>query len=202
MECERYAVVDVETTGFSPARDRIVEVACALVDGDTGDGLAVTGTWSTLVNPFVAIPPYATAVHGIDDSMVWGAPWIGDALAELREFTAGRTVVAHCAGFDLSFLGPTIATEGLCTMRLSRRLIPEAPNHKNQTLRGVLNVDRMTGTPLLAHRALGDAIVTAHVLIECRRRFAARTAIEGTWNRFAREHALVRIASVPERLAS
>ena len=69
MEVERYCVIDVETTGFRPWADRIVEVACVLLDG-----CRVAGRWSTLVNPGMPIPAEATAVHGITDGMVAAAP--------------------------------------------------------------------------------------------------------------------------------
>jgi DNA polymerase III subunit epsilon len=182
---ERYCVIDVETTGFSPSRDRIVEVACALIDGDR-----IVGRWATLVDPGIAIPPYATAVHGITDGMVSGAPRLGRALKHLRRRCKGRVVAAHCARFDLSFVGPSIETQGLCTMLLARAMFPEAPNHKNQTLRRFLGIDRVAGEEFEAHRALSDALVSAHVLIACRQRFRARHA-EESWMRFARRKALV-----------
>ncbi len=185
MAFERFAVIDVETTGFSPARDRIVEMACVLVEGGE-----IAGRWSTLVNPGMPIPSYATAVHGIGDAMVRDAPCAAEALAELRARCAGYTVAAHCALFDLSFVGPAVRSEGLCTMRLARRLFPEAPNHRNQTLRRFLAIDRVAGAELHAHRALGDAIVTAHVLLACRRRFRLRHAGE-SWETFVQQHALV-----------
>lgn len=192
MEYERYAVVDVETTGFSPARDRIVEVACALVDGER-----VIGAWSTLVDPGMAIPPRATAVHGITDDMCAGAPAIGPALEALRERCAGRSLAAHCAGFDVSFLGPAIGTRAICTLRLARALFPEAPDHKNQTLRRFLGLDALMHCDVRAHRALDDALVTAHLLVACRRRFRERYP-GASWERFlqarvtiAREPALV-----------
>ena len=65
----RYAVIDLETTGFSPTTDRVVEAACVLVEQG-----AITRTWSSLVNPGRAIPEYATRVHGITDADVRNAP--------------------------------------------------------------------------------------------------------------------------------
>jgi DNA polymerase III epsilon subunit-like protein len=196
MQSERYAVVDVETTGFSPSRDRIVEIACVQVEGD-----AVVGRWSTLVDPGIPIPGYATAVHGITDAMVSHAPALGDALAELRGLCADRVVAAHCATFDLSFLGPSIATQALCTMRLARALVPEAPNHKNQTLRRFLEIDRIAGEAFEAHRALGDALVSAHVLLACRRRFRARRT-EIAWDEYVRRRGFVDVTPAASRLAS
>jgi DNA polymerase III epsilon subunit family exonuclease len=184
---ERYCVIDVETTGFSPTRDRIVEVACALVDGGR-----VVGRWATLVNPGMPIPAVATSVHGITDDMVEDAPSIVLALRHVRRLCRGRTVAAHCANFDLSFVGPTVASRGLCTMRLARALFPEAPNHKNQTLRRFLGIDRVAGEAFEAHRALSDALVSAHVLIACRQRFNARGSGQ-SWPLFVRENAFVRV---------
>jgi DNA polymerase-3 subunit epsilon len=185
MQQERYAVIDVETTGFSAARDRIVEVACALIDGER-----IVGRWATLVDPEIAIPAYATAVHGISDSMVSGAPRLRRALGALQRRCAGRVVAAHCARFDLSFVGPSVRQQGLCTMLLARALFPEAPNHKNQTLRRFLDIDRVAGEEFEAHRALSDALVSAHILIACRRRFRTRCEDE-SWQRFARRKAMV-----------
>jgi DNA polymerase III epsilon subunit family exonuclease len=182
---ERYAVVDVETTGFSPVNDRIVEVACVCVDGDR-----IVDRWATLVDPQAPIPPRATEIHGITDDMVAGAPTIDRALIELRRFSAARTFVAHSARFDLSFLGALRARRAICTLRLARALFPDAPNHKNQTLRRVLEIDRILGEDLGAHRALDDALVTAQVLIACRGSFSRRYW-GVSWRRFVREEALV-----------
>jgi len=182
---ERYCIVDVETTGFSPVTDRIVELACVLVDGDR-----VAGRWGTLVNPRMPIPADATAVHGITDRMVAGAPDVAFALHKARSLSDGRTIAAHCAHFDLSFVGPAIGSEALCTMRLARAVFPEAPNHKNQTLRRYLGIDRIAGEHLEAHRARSDALVSAYILIACRRRFRAGHWC-GSWARFVRRNALV-----------
>lgn len=185
MSRERYAVVDVETTGFSPANDRVVEVACVCVDGDR-----IVDRWATLVDPGIPIPPRTTAIHGITDAMVRGAPAIERALAQLRRHSATRTFVAHYAGFDLAFLRPLLTPRAICTMRLARALFPEAPNHKNQTLRAVLEIDRLLDEKVGAHRALDDALVTAHVLMACRSRFSRRYW-GVSWRRFVSENALV-----------
>ncbi len=180
-------MIDVETTGLRPTQDRIVEVACALVDGGR-----IVDRWATLVNPGVPIPQIATSVHRISDEMVARAPSVTWALRFVRRWCRGRTVAAHCANFDLSFVGPSVATRGLCTMRLARALFPEAPNHKNQTLRHFLAIDRAAGERFEAHRALGDALVSAHVLIACRRRFEAYRGGE-SWARFLAETAFVSV---------
>jgi DNA polymerase III epsilon subunit family exonuclease len=185
MREERYCVIDVETTGFSPAVDRVVEIGCAEVDGDQ-----IVARWSTLVNPGRAIPAEATAIHGITDAMVARAPSLKRALKHARLLCRGRIVAAHSARFDLSFVGPSIAAQALCTMRLARAVFPEAPNYKNQTLRAFLDIDGRAGESFAVHRALGDALVTAHILIVCRRRFAGLRG-EKSWKKFVKEHALV-----------
>jgi len=185
MRGERYCVIDVETTGFSPVSDRVVEIGCAEIEGDQ-----IVTRWSTLVNPGRAIPAEATAIHGITDAMVARAPSLKSALKYARRLCRGRIVAAHSARFDLSFVGPSVAAEALCTMRLARALFPEAPNHRNQTLRQFLDIDGRAGESFSAHRALGDALVSAHILIACRSRFAASNGGK-SWRKFVKEHALV-----------
>jgi DNA polymerase III epsilon subunit family exonuclease len=183
MEQDRYAVVDVETTGFSPVNDRIVEVACVLVDGDR-----VVGRWATLVRPDIEIPARATDVHGITNAMVAEAPPLWRVLSTLRNLCRDRIVVAHYARFDLSFLRDLHPDTAICTLKLARALVPEAPNHRNQTLRSVLHIDEAIGEELMAHRALDDALVTAHVLIACHRRFI-KQRLSVSWERFLLERA-------------
>ncbi len=168
----RYAVVDVETTGFSPASDRVVEVACVVIQ----DG-RVERRWSTLVNPERPIPVYATGVHGIADEDVAQSPTYAEVEGELFALCDGATVVAHNAAFDLGFLTALQQRPVICTLALARRAFPHAPNHKNQTLRTYLGIDR---DPMLrgleAHRALADAQVTGAILLRCLDRLAPRAA--------------------------
>jgi DNA polymerase III epsilon subunit-like protein len=112
------------------------------------------------------------------------------ALAQARRFCDGRIVATHNARFDLSFVGPRLCTQALCTLRLSRALFPDAPNHKNQTLRYYLGIDAIAAEPLTAHRALGDALVSAHILIACRRRFRLCRPRD-SWSHFIERHAMV-----------
>ncbi len=168
----RYAVVDVEPTGFSPANDRVVEVACVVVQDRR-----VEHRWSSLVHPGRPIPWRATRVHGITDADVALAPSFARVERELLALCIGATVVAHNAAFDLSFLTALRDRPHLCTLALARRAFPHAPDHKNQTLRRYLAIDR---DPLLrglaAHRALADAQVTAAILLRCLARLARAAA--------------------------
>lgn len=159
----RYAVVDVETTGLSPARDRVVEMACVLVRGRR-----VVERWQTLVDPGCPIPWYATRVHGITDEDVQGAPSFAFAQRRLYRFCCDATVVAHNAAFDLGFLPALQSLPSICTVRLARRAFPSAPNYRNQTLREYLKLDEDPELAVCgAHRAAADALVTAHVLMRC-----------------------------------
>jgi DNA polymerase III epsilon subunit family exonuclease len=165
----RYAVIDLETTGFSAVNDRVVEMACVLVRDRI-----IVDRWSTLVNPERRIPEHATRVHGITDEDVANAPSFELAQRQLYRRCRGATVVAHNAAFDLAFLPALHRLPSLCTVRLARRAFPDAPNYKNQTLRAYLELDRDPALAAFsAHRALGDAMVTANILLRCLKAIAA-----------------------------
>ena len=112
----RYAIVDLETTGFSPTNDRVVEMACVVLEHRR-----IVDTWSTLVDPEIPIPSYATRVHGITDADVAGAPSFALAQRTLHRHCRDATIVAHNAAFDLSFLPKLRPLRSLCTVRLARR---------------------------------------------------------------------------------
>jgi DNA polymerase-3 subunit epsilon len=102
-----YVVVDLETTGFSPAmQDRVVEIGCVLVDEDG----AIQEHWSTLINPERDMR--ATLVHGITAADVEVAPTFRQIAPRLLHDSAGRTLVAHNARFDLSFLESELSRAG------------------------------------------------------------------------------------------
>ncbi|QUY62527.1 exonuclease domain-containing protein [Gulosibacter molinativorax] len=155
-----FAVVDLETTGFSPARgDRIVELGVVLLD----DGGAVEQEWTTLVNPQRHIG--ATHVHGIRARDVVDAPLFGDVAADVVDLLAGRTIVAHNQAFDTRFLRAELSLHGfvipdsysaLCTMVWSRRRFGAA---KLADVCAALGIDLTD-----AHSALGDAKATANLL--------------------------------------
>jgi DNA polymerase-3 subunit epsilon len=159
-----YAVVDVETTGTrAGADDRITEVAAVVVRGGE-----VVQRFETLVNPERPIPPMITALTHISWDMVKDAPRFGDICDELLDVLKGNVFVAHNAEFDWRFVSSEVARatgrrlEGrrLCTVRLARRVLPDLPSRRLDSLAhyyGVEIVDR--------HRALGDADATARILL-------------------------------------
>ncbi|MBP5182485.1 MAG: 3'-5' exonuclease [Lentisphaeria bacterium] len=103
-----FTVFDIETTGMSPSRDRIVEIGAVRVEVD--------GTFTrfeTLVNPSVPIPPAVSRIHGITDEMVKNAPKFTEAGYAFQDFVRGSRLVAHNARFDLSFMQESFARTGL-----------------------------------------------------------------------------------------
>ncbi len=155
-----YSVIDIETTGGSPARDKITEIAII-----SHDGTKVTGKYSTLVNPEREIPAFITRITGIRNEMVADAPKFYEIAREIVELTDNRIFVAHNVSFDFGFiceefkqLGYNFNRERLCTVRLSRRVIP---GHRSYSLGKICNVLGITIDD--RHRAMGDALATARL---------------------------------------
>ncbi|HLS44689.1 MAG TPA: DEDD exonuclease domain-containing protein [Ornithinicoccus sp.] len=159
-----FVVVDLETTGGSPADCGITEIGAVKVRGGE-----VIGEFQTLVRPNTPIPAFITVLTGISNAMVADAPRIQSALPAFLEFARGSVLVAHNAGFDVSFLKAAAAQTGhqwpgfavLDTVRLARQLVhrDEAPNHKLSSLARLFGAST---TP--DHRALHDAQATVDVL--------------------------------------
>jgi len=153
------AFVDLETTGTHAGHDRITEVGIVRVDEDAGGGPPRVHEWSSLVDPEVPIPPVIQALTGITDAMVAGAPSFAALASEIEERIADCVFIAHNARFDHGFLKHAFARLGrpfnarpLCTVRLSRRLYPEAQGHGLDAI-----VARHELPVTDRHRALGDA---------------------------------------------
>lgn len=161
---EEWVVVDLETTGGSPLRGhRVTEVAAVRVSGGR-----IAETYCTLVNPARAIPRFVTALTGITEAMVAGAPHFHEVAARVSETIDGRVFVAHNAAFDWRFLSQEmlqatgLAPRGrqLCTVRLARKLLPELPSRKLDALAMYFGVEIEN-----RHRALDDAVATAKILL-------------------------------------
>lgn len=159
-----YVVVDVETTGMSPwSGDRITEFAAIVVR----DGV-VAERFETLVNPERSIPPMITNLTQINWEMVKDAPRFRDICEQVVGVLRGHVFVAHNAEFDWRFVaaevqratGQRLSGRRLCTVRLARRVLPQL---RSRRLDSVANY---YGVEILArHRAAGDAVATAHVLL-------------------------------------
>ena len=158
-----FVVLDLETTGGSAHSCAITEVGALKLRG--GECL---GTFQTLVNPGVRLPPEITYLTGITESMVAPAPLIDSVLPAFAEFLGDAVIVGHNVRFDLGFLRANLARLGygaltnrfVDTYALARRLVrDEVPNCKLRTLARHFRTD---ADP--CHRALDDARATAEVL--------------------------------------
>ena len=170
------AVIDFETTGLSPAHGaRATEVAIVLLqDGqvvDRFDSLMQTGAW---------IPAFITQLTGITNAMVASAPEAASVMQDAARFVGDAPMVAHNAAFDRKFWQAELARADLpapqpfaCTVLLSRRLHPQAPNHRLGGLMDFHGLPR-AGT---AHRALADAEMAAALLAHQQRELRQRWGI-------------------------
>jgi DNA polymerase-3 subunit epsilon len=155
-----YAVLDIETTGGSPAYEKITEIAIFFHDGRN-----VVGEWSTLINPEKNIPYFITGLTGITNEMVADAPRFYEVAREIVERTEGHTIVGHNVSFDYSFirsefkrLGFDYSRKTLCTVKLSRKLLPGYKSYSLGSIcreLGIVIKDR--------HRAAGDAMATVRL---------------------------------------
>lgn len=183
-----FAVVDVETTGLSPANDRIIEIGIVTLDS-RGEFEA---EWSSLVNPHR--PVTAQFVHGISDDDVATAPSFSSLLPEVAALLEERAVVAHNAAFDVGFLNASFSRAGfpvaipaaaaVCTMELSKIYLP-AGRHSL-----VAAAERAGVVLEHHHRALADAWTAAELL-------RVYLAAEGAGRRYS-ERAVSRHGEVTE----
>jgi len=159
-----FVVFDLETTGAKAPPCRITEIGAYKVRGGE-----VLDKFHTLVNPETPIPSFITGLTGIDDEMVADAPLFGDIVHDLLEFIGNSVMVAHNSGFDMRFLNHEIgivfpnhklANPCLCTVQLSRRLLPDILNHKLKTVAAHYEIDLTNH-----HRAAADAFATAHIFV-------------------------------------
>ena len=175
------AVIDFETTGMSAAQGaRATEIAAVLVE----DG-QVVGRFQSLMHSGAWVPPFIEQLTGISNAMLRDAPPARAVMHELMRFTRGCPLVAHNAAFDRGFWVAEAALAGCepdpahsfaCTLLLSRRLYPQAPNHRLGTLAALHRLPDHGR----AHRALADALTTAQLLLrmqaDLRERHAALLA--------------------------
>jgi len=189
------AIVDLETTGTHAGRDRITEIGVVRVDADAAGGEPRVQEWSTLVDPEMPIPPAIQALTGITDAMTRSAPTFSRVAEEVRERLSDCVFVAHNARFDHGFLkhefarvGAPFSSRPLCTVRLSRRLFPEAEGHGLDAVAARHGIDVTQ-----RHRALGDARAVWSFLKALYREIAP-DAIENAVRR------ILRVPSLPPQL--
>ncbi len=157
-----FCVLDLETTGVSPASCEITEIGAVRYRGGE-----LMGTFQTLVDPGLPIPPSITILTGITETMVIDAPPISTVLPSLLEFIGDAVIVGHNLRFDISFLNAAairlgygrLPNQSADTAALARRLVREEV--RNLRLHSLAAHFRSPVTP--NHRALEDARATAHV---------------------------------------
>ena len=152
-----YSIIDIETTGLSPKKGKITEIAIFVHDGEK-----VVDEFSTLINPETDIPYRITQMTGINNKMVKDAPKFYEVAKRIVEMTEGTTIVAHNVNFDYNFirqefreLGYDFKREKMCTVRLSRKLLPGRRSYSLEKLCNELNIKNPH-----RHRAKGDATAT------------------------------------------
>ena len=157
---DSFVVFDLETTGFSPTRNRIIEIGAVKVEHGE-----ITDRFSTFVNPQIPIPPRITEVTSIEDSMVADAPTIETVLPEFLDFCKGCVLVAHNAGFDYGFICKKGAEQGLDTeftvvdtVGIARVLFPHLARYTLDNVAKVLKISLINH-----HRAVEDAEATAEI---------------------------------------
>ena len=160
---DSFVVFDLETTGFSAAKNKIIEIgAVKVVNG------SITERFSTFVNPKVPIPYEIEQLTHITDDMVLDAPMIHEILPQFMEFCQNAVMVAHNADFDMSFirhncdlLGLECEKTVLDTVALARVLLPSLNRFKLNTIAKALNISLENH-----HRAVDDAACTAEIFIK------------------------------------
>ena len=155
-------VFDIETTGFSPLKNRIIEIGAVRVEEGR-----IVDKFSSFVNPDVPIPFEIEKLTGINDNMVLDAPKIDRVLPEFLEFCRGAVMVAHNAGFDISFIKENARQQGLefnptvlDTVSLARVLLPNLNRFKLDTVAKELKINLANH-----HRAVDDAGATAEIFV-------------------------------------
>ena len=155
-----FAIIDIETCGgkFDFPKGRITEI-CIIIH----DGLQVTEKFSTLINPECYISPLYTNITGITNQMVANAPKFHEIANTILQLTENKIFVAHNVSFDYNFikgefasLGYEYEREKLCTVKLSRKLIPGKKTYSLGPLCESLGISNNA-----RHRAEGDALATA-----------------------------------------
>jgi DNA polymerase III subunit epsilon len=155
-----FAIIDIESTGGDPKKDRITEIAIFIHNGER-----VIEQFCTLINPETYISPFIVALTGISNEMVAEAPKWEEVSGKIDALTKGRVFVAHNVRFDYSFVSNEYKRMGhryhrrqLCTVRLSRAILPGLSSYSLGRL------CQQVGIPVEhRHRAFGDGAATAEL---------------------------------------
>lgn len=158
-----FVVFDIETTGFSPVNNRIIEIGAVKVQGGQ-----ISHRFSSFVNPEVPIPFEIEKLTGINDQMVMDAPKIEKVLPEFLAFCGEAVLVAHNAGFDMSFIMENAKRQGIKrhftyvdTVGIARVLLPNQAKHTLDAVAKTMGISLENH-----HRAVDDAEATAEIFVK------------------------------------
>ena len=158
-----FVVFDIETTGFSPVNNRIIEIGAVKVSGGE-----IVDRFSTFVNPKTPIPFEIEKLTGINDSMVMDSPEIEEILPQFLEFCGDAVLVAHNANFDMSFIKENALRQGIRreftyvdTVGIARILLPNQAKHTLDAVAKTLGISLENH-----HRAVDDAEATAEIFVK------------------------------------
>jgi DNA polymerase III epsilon subunit family exonuclease len=159
-----FVVVDVEATGAKTPPNRLIELGAYRIRGGR-----IVDKFLSLVNPEIPIPRFVMALTGISNEMVKSAPVFAEVAPRWLDFVSDSVLIAHNAAFDTSFLnheisrvypGHRMVNPHLCTVRLSRRVLPDLNNHRLDTIASHFSI------PIISrHRAGSDALATAEIFL-------------------------------------
>lgn len=158
---DSYVVIDIETTGFSPSKNEIIEIAAMKVDPN-----GEVTSFQTLIKPDNEIPDLITNLTGISNDMVKDAKNIKEALLEFDQFKEDYILIGHNVSFDIGFLDyyykkhldRSLVNQSIDTLALSRKYLPHLYNHKLDTIACYFNLNTENH-----HRALADVEMTLHI---------------------------------------
>lgn len=159
-----FVVFDLETTGAKVPPCRVTEIGAYKVSGGR-----IVDEFQTLINPLMPIPTFISELTGISDAMVQNAPRFQDVADELLGFIGDSVLVAHNAPFDMRFInheigkvfdGYRLGNSHLCTVQLSRKLLPNIENHRLHTVADYYSIEIVN-----RHRAGDDALATAKIFV-------------------------------------
>lgn len=154
-------VVDIETTGLDYSQHELIEIGALKLQGKE-----ITGVFNSLIRPKNLITPEITHLTGIDNEMVKDFPSVESILPKFIEFAGPAVLIAHNVDFDIPFLKYYIQNllkkefnnETICTLKLSRYLLPNLANHKLHTIAAHFNLPVAN-----RHRAIGDVELTYQI---------------------------------------
>lgn len=160
----KFCVIDLETTGGSPEKDKIFEIGMTKIEN-----LTITEERSFMVNPEKEIPEFVQRLTGVKQSDVQGAPLFEEVADEVMQFAGDCILVAHNTSFDIPFLNaklkesgrPTFENRVLCTNVMTKYMIPDIVNSNLEYMGKIFDLGEQK-----AHRAIEDARVTAKLLLK------------------------------------